>query len=194
MTKVTKQIAKESRNNSKKSRVPNKHFLLEPFNFVWPQLDKGAASFILSQFVKYILSVSEKSETNKSNKSIKFVQSFLKKQLVFGVQQVTKELERGNLSLVFVCKSASDIVTRHLIALSALKQVPSAGIHDLSVKLAPLLGFKSLITFAVRKEATDEGIVRVSESVKDKLKPINYPWQTQEYVTARVKVTQAAEK
>ena len=120
--------------------------------------------------------------------------SFNRSQFVFGVQQVTKELERDNLLLVFVCKSASDTITRHLIALSALKQVPAAGITDLSVTFAPTVGFKSLLTFAVRKEATDKELLEVCESVKDKLKPLNFPWQRQEYVTAKVKVTKAAEK
>lgn len=96
---------------------------------------------------------------------------------MFGVRNVTKGLERGNLSLVLVCRTADPpLLTRHLIALAAHHQTRAACLPDLSLTLAPILGLKSLIALGVCKDTSDQRLQELTDRVCQRIKPLTLPW------------------
>lgn len=65
-------------------------------------------------------------------------------QLVIGVNEVTKSLERGVLRAVVVCLSVRiPLLHEHIQFLSATRGVPCIGVHGASEAVARVLGIKS---------------------------------------------------
>ncbi|KAJ1100844.1 hypothetical protein NDU88_005919 [Pleurodeles waltl] len=79
----------------------------------------------------------------------------LRKQLAIGINEVTRALEKNELHLVLVCKSAKPpLITMHLIELSASRAVPACQVPRLSESLSPVLGLKSILALGFRKNSS----------------------------------------
>lgn len=77
-----------------------------------------------------------------------------RKQLAIGINEVTKGLERNELSLVLVCNSVKPRhMTQHLIPLSKTRFVPACQVPRLSESLAGLMGLKCLLALGFKREA-----------------------------------------
>ncbi|XP_053322483.1 ribonuclease P protein subunit p38 [Spea bombifrons] len=78
----------------------------------------------------------------------------IRKQLAIGVNEVTRALEKNELILVLVCKSAKpEMITKHLIDLSASRAVPACQVPRLSENIGSALGLKSVLSLGFRKDS-----------------------------------------
>lgn len=74
----------------------------------------------------------------------------VRRQLAIGVNEVTRALERDELLLVLVCKSAKPaIITSHLIQLSLSRMVPACQVPRLSERIAPVIGLKCVLALGL---------------------------------------------
>ena len=72
-------------------------------------------------------------------------------QIVVGVNQVTKSLEKGILRAVVVCLSAKPaLLHEHIQVLSATRGVHSIAVHGMSDAIAPVLGLKSALAIGLK--------------------------------------------
>ncbi|XP_051006040.1 LOW QUALITY PROTEIN: ribonuclease P protein subunit p38-like [Acomys russatus] len=99
----------------------------------------------------------------------------VRKQLAIGVNEVTRALERNELLLVLVCKSAKPaVITSHMIQLSLSRTVPVCQVPQLSQRLAPAIGLKCVLALGFRKDTVD-----VADEVKaiiPRVPGLNVPW------------------
>lgn len=113
----------------------------------------------------------------------------VRKQLAIGINEVTKGLERNELSLVLVCDSVRPAhMTWHLIPLSCTRSVPACQVPDLSYSLSGLLGLKCVLALGFKRGAEAfEDVVRVITPV---VPPLNVSWiPTESTTTAKEKHT-----
>ena len=69
-----------------------------------------------------------------------------RKDLYLGLNKVTKGLEKDELRLVLVCKSAEPkFITSHLIGLSAVRNCHSMQVKDLSKTMSQILNISSAL-------------------------------------------------
>ncbi|KAM9230397.1 ribonuclease P protein subunit p38 isoform 1-T2 [Dugong dugon] len=98
-----------------------------------------------------------------------------RKQLAIGVNEVTRALERNDLLLVLVCKSAKPaIITSHLIQLSLSRTVPACQVPRLSERIAPVIGLKCVLALGFKKNTTD-----FADEIKviiPRVPSLNVPW------------------
>ena len=72
-------------------------------------------------------------------------------QIVVGVNQVTKSLEKGILRAVVVCLSAKPaLLHEHIQVLSATRGVHSIAVRGMSDAVAPVLGLKSAMAIGLK--------------------------------------------
>lgn len=72
-------------------------------------------------------------------------------QLVIGVNEVTRSLEKGVLRAVVVCLSVRiPLLHEHIQFLSATRRVPCIGVHGVSEAVARVLGLKSATAIALK--------------------------------------------
>lgn len=71
-------------------------------------------------------------------------------QLACGINQVTRVLEKNELSVLLVEKSVPQLMIRHLIPLSTLKQCPTICVSGLKEQLSAILGVTSLAAFGIK--------------------------------------------
>ena len=77
--------------------------------------------------------------------------SCLKKELIIGVNAFTRCLERGHMRCGIVCLSAKPaLLTGHILMLAATRNCPVMGLYDLSSRLAPALGIKSVLALGFK--------------------------------------------
>ncbi|NXG46002.1 RPP38 protein, partial [Psilopogon haemacephalus] len=99
----------------------------------------------------------------------------VRRQLAIGVNEVTKALERNQLLLLLVCKSASPaLLTTHLIQLSASRATPAGQLPRLSQTLAPLLGLASTLALGFKKQA--DAFSQAVEAIIPKIPALEVPW------------------
>ncbi|NXH11659.1 RPP38 protein, partial [Bucco capensis] len=99
----------------------------------------------------------------------------IRRQLAIGVNEVTRALEKKELLLVLVCKSAQPaMVTSHLIQLSASRATPAAQVPRLSQTLAPLLGLASILALGFRKHC--HHFTDTIEAIIPKIPALEVPW------------------
>ncbi|NXP18097.1 RPP38 protein, partial [Scytalopus superciliaris] len=99
----------------------------------------------------------------------------VRRQLAIGVNEVTKALEKNDLLLLLVCKSARPaLITSHLIELSASRATPAGQVPRLSQTVAPLLGLTSILALGFRKQA--HTFTETVESIIPKIPPLEVPW------------------
>ncbi|NXN95612.1 RPP38 protein, partial [Rhinopomastus cyanomelas] len=99
----------------------------------------------------------------------------IRRQLAIGVNEVTKALEKNELLLLLVCKSAKPaVITSHLIQLSASRATPAGQVPRLSETVAPVLGLTSILALGFRK-ASDK-FTEAIEAIIPKIPPLEVPW------------------
>ncbi|XP_054847506.1 ribonuclease P protein subunit p38 [Eublepharis macularius] len=96
-------------------------------------------------------------------------------QLAIGINEVTRALEKDELLLVLVCKSAKPtMITSHLILLSASRAIPACQVPRLSERLAPVLGLTSVLALGF-KRSTD-AFAEVAKAIIPRLPSLDVPW------------------
>lgn len=102
-----------------------------------------------------------------------------RRQVAIGINEVTKALERNELKLLLVCKSVKPKhMTEHLIALSAMREVPACQVPRLSQSVSEPLGLKSVLALGFRRCPSQEGDVfsDVVEAILPKVPPLDVAW------------------
>ncbi|XP_060104421.1 ribonuclease P protein subunit p38 [Heteronotia binoei] len=96
-------------------------------------------------------------------------------QLAIGINEVTRALEKNELLLVLVCKSAKPtMITSHLILLSASRAIPACQVPRLSERLAPVLGLMSVLALGF-KRSTD-AFAEVAKAIIPRIPSLDVPW------------------
>lgn len=116
----------------------------------------------------------ENKKNNQLNK-IETIGSTLKNHLRFGINSITKELEKdpNNLLFVLVCKSCKPILTRHIQVMCAKSSIPAGCVKDLSDKLSKFFNLKTVSALAVTKrilnksDETSDLLTQSKEIIKD---------------------------
>lgn len=99
----------------------------------------------------------------------------IRKQLLIGVNEVTRALERNELLLVLVCKSVKPaIITSHLIQLSLSRTVPACQVPQLSERIAPIIGLKCVLALGFRKNTMD--FADEVRAIIPRVPSLNVPW------------------
>ncbi|XP_039378437.1 ribonuclease P protein subunit p38 isoform X2 [Mauremys reevesii] len=99
----------------------------------------------------------------------------VRKQLAIGINEVTRSLEKNELLLVLVCKSAKPtMITMHLIQLSASRAVPAGQVPRLSESIAPMLGLTSVLALGFKKNS--DTFTEVVEAIIPRIPSLNVPW------------------
>lgn len=102
-----------------------------------------------------------------------------RRQLAIGINEVTKALERNELQLLLVCKSARlNHMTNHLIALSATRGVPACQVPRLSQCVSEPLGLKSVLALGFRQCSSEEGgkFSDTIEAIKPRVPSLEVVW------------------
>ncbi|XP_010225344.1 PREDICTED: ribonuclease P protein subunit p38-like [Tinamus guttatus] len=99
----------------------------------------------------------------------------IRRQLAIGINEVTKALEKNELILMLVCKSAKpDMITSHLIPLSASRATPAGQVPRLSETIAPLLGLSSVLALGFKRQS--DKFTEVVEAIIPKIPALEVPW------------------
>ncbi|XP_042333409.1 ribonuclease P protein subunit p38 [Sceloporus undulatus] len=99
----------------------------------------------------------------------------VRKQLAIGINEVTKALEKDELLLVLVCKSATPtLLTSHLIPLSVSRAIPAGQVPRLSERLAPVLGLTSVLALGFKRSA--DAFAEVAEMIIPRIPSLEVPW------------------
>ncbi|KAF1663413.1 Ribonuclease P protein subunit p38, partial [Aptenodytes patagonicus] len=99
----------------------------------------------------------------------------IRRQLAIGVNEVTKALEKNDLLLLLVCKSAKPaMITSHLIQLSASRATPAGQVPRLSETVAPLLGLTSILALGFKKQS--DKFTEAIEAIIPKIPALEVPW------------------
>ncbi|NXG06076.1 RPP38 protein, partial [Sakesphorus luctuosus] len=99
----------------------------------------------------------------------------VRRQLAIGVNEVTKALEKNELLLLLVCKSAKPaMITSHLIELSASRATPAGQVPRLSETVAPLLGLTSILALGFKKQS--DKFTETIQSIIPKIPALEVPW------------------
>ncbi|EDO39991.1 predicted protein [Nematostella vectensis] len=162
--------------------------LAAPFTLKWPRLEQEHCSEILEEIThKFPPCLKIKPFSKKKQKMLKTerAKSYIKdmekqkevrKYFVFGINGVTRALEKDQLSLTLVCRSIQpETMTHHLLLLGATRQTPILCLHQLSPTLAPLLRLKRVSAIGFRK-AEQSPFTALVEFIKEKVPPIEVPW------------------
>ncbi|KAJ7322283.1 hypothetical protein JRQ81_018570 [Phrynocephalus forsythii] len=96
-------------------------------------------------------------------------------QVAIGINEVTKALEKNELELVLVCKSARPaMLTSHLIPLSVSRAVPAGQVPRLSERLAPVLGLTSLLALGFKRNTDAFG--EAVQVITPRMPHLEVPW------------------
>ncbi|XP_041961650.1 ribonuclease P protein subunit p38 [Alosa sapidissima] len=173
----------KSGKKSKKKPIPVKTSLNNPFDYHWTPLNSDQMHFILNTLKDRISEIGlqkrevkafrmwgkrkkpkkleEAKEPSQQKIDVQPVQTSeqgwtdiaTRKQLAIGINEVTKGLERNELSLVLVCNSVKPRhMTQHLIPLSKTRLVPACQVPRLSENLAGIMGLKCLLALGFKRE------------------------------------------
>lgn len=183
----------------KKKHIPVKTSLNSPYDLRWAPLEKGQKAFIVNTLKAKIEALglrkiqviakdfrsrkkakkrdSEPADTKTevATRQPGWNSESTRRQLAIGINEVTKGLERDELSLVLVCSSVKPAhMISHLIPLSRTREVPACQVPDLSECLSGLLGLSSVLALGFRRGAADftETVGKIAESVP----PLHVAW------------------
>ncbi|KAK0147858.1 Ribonuclease P protein subunit p38 [Merluccius polli] len=102
-----------------------------------------------------------------------------RRQLAVGVNEVTKALERDQLRLLLVCKSAKPKhMTDHLIALSVSRAVPACQVSRLSGIVSEPLRLKSVLALGFRRcrPAEEDRFAELVGDIIPRVPPLHVAW------------------
>ncbi|KAM6421779.1 ribonuclease P protein subunit p38 [Rhynochetos jubatus] len=120
-----------------------------------------------------VLPTEEETEGHRQNPG--WTDISIRRQLAIGVNEVTKALEKNELLLLLVCKSAKPtMITSHLIQLSASRATPAGQVPRLSQTVAPLLGLTSVLALGFKKQS--ESFAEATEAIIPKIPALEVPW------------------
>uniref|UniRef100_A0A3P9KQF9 Ribonuclease P/MRP 38 subunit n=1 Tax=Oryzias latipes TaxID=8090 RepID=A0A3P9KQF9_ORYLA len=189
-----------------KKRIQAKTSFNSPFTSQWSQLPQEDMHFILKTLTDKMISTGlEKKEVKvfrswgkrKEEKPPSKAQSLsqetqgvelstngwtdvaARRQLAIGINEVTKALEKNELHLLLVCKSARpNHMTNHLIALSATRGVPACQVPRLSQSLSEPLGLKSVLALGFRRCSSidQEMFTDTIDAIKPRVPPLDVAW------------------
>ncbi|KAL7840316.1 hypothetical protein AOLI_G00256390 [Acnodon oligacanthus] len=171
--------------------------LNSPYKLQWAPLDRGVKGFILKTLKDRIDAVglwknqrkvtdfrskrkakeraSEPAEAENAPRRPGWSDEAARRQLALGINEVTKGLERDELSLVLVCGSAQPAhMTSHLILLSQTRAVPACKVPELSASLSGLLGVSSVLALGFRRRTID--FADTVRQIAAKVPPLRVPW------------------
>ncbi|XP_072017906.1 ribonuclease P protein subunit p38-like [Amphiura filiformis] len=183
----------------KKDQVTVKNVLFSPYVPEWPGVAVGETPKILEQisrtFEPYrILPNMKKMKQGKTwaekkwtTESLVRVEEAKKRKVelrsyvVFGVNGTTKSLEKGQLDLVVVCRSAKPpILTGHLLTLAACRGVPALALSGLSETLSKMMRARSIIALGFNKCCKDNAsaseFTKLANFIKDRTPAVTLPW------------------
>ncbi|XP_061443748.1 ribonuclease P protein subunit p38 [Rhineura floridana] len=99
----------------------------------------------------------------------------IRNQLAIGINEVTRGLEKNELLLVLVCKSAKPaLLTSHFIPLSASRAVPAGQVPRLSENLAPILGLTSVLALGFKRNT--DAFAEVAKVIIPRIPNLDVPW------------------
>lgn len=207
----------------KKKPLPVKTSLNNPYTLHWSPLDKEHKHFILNTLKDKITAVNlQKKRVNtfrdwgnrrKSNKKAStpteehkpdpeapskpaepsWTDKEARKQLAIGINEVTRGLERNELSLVLVCNSAVPLhMTNHLIPLSKTRSVPACQVPRLSESLSGLMGLKCVLALGFKRDA--QKFADVVGSITAVVPPLNVAWVPTDLTPEAVEIKGQAEE
>ena len=189
---------------SKKGRkklLQAKTSLSIPYSLSWSPLPQNSMHYILNTLTDKLKAVglekkeakgprrwkkgdeasqSGSEETGPPEKSSRgWTDKAARRQLAVGINEVTKALERNELRLVLVCKSAQPAhMTSHLVALASTRRVPACQVPRLSDSVARPLGLKSILALGFRRgnELEDELFSDTVDAIIPRVPPHNVAW------------------
>uniref|UniRef100_H2YD73 Ribosomal protein eL8/eL30/eS12/Gadd45 domain-containing protein n=1 Tax=Ciona savignyi TaxID=51511 RepID=H2YD73_CIOSA len=151
----------------------------------FPTIEKKTAAKVLNNLTKFFSSHPEvkkaKSAGRKKGLSsgVTVQSNEYRKNFAFGINEVTKALEKGKLSFFLVCQSAKPaVLTQHLALLAGTTGTPSATIPNLSATLLPLLQLKSVLAIGFHKTHQDSDLTETSDGIKAHLSTVTLPWDS----------------
>ncbi|XP_077988268.1 ribonuclease P protein subunit p38-like [Glandiceps talaboti] len=174
-----------------------KNSIESPYNIAWPRLREGDTLLILQEITRVFqplesLLKKERSINRKKTEKRKLEEAAkddkdgdkndkkfkIRSQLCFGINEVTKALERSQLRLVIVCKSAKPaLLTTHLIPLCVSRETPALCVSALSKTLAPILGLMSLLAIGFKTGSGEDDVFdELVKFVVSKAPPLELPW------------------
>ncbi|NXS84083.1 RPP38 protein, partial [Erpornis zantholeuca] len=116
-----------------------------------------------------------KEETESHRQKPGWTDVSIRRQLATGVNEVTKALEKNELLLLLVCKSAKPaMITSHLIELSASRATPAGQVPRLSETIAPLLGLTSILALGFKKQC--DKFTEAVAAIIPKIPALEVPW------------------
>ncbi|XP_073485791.1 ribonuclease P protein subunit p38 isoform X2 [Aquarana catesbeiana] len=103
--------------------------------------------------------------------------SDVRKHLAIGINEVTRALEKNEVHLVIVCKSAKpQMITKHITELSASRGVAACQLPRLSENVAPVLGLKSVLALGFKK--TSDMFIEEVGAIIPRVPPLKVSWLT----------------
>ncbi|NXD18970.1 RPP38 protein, partial [Spelaeornis formosus] len=116
-----------------------------------------------------------KEETESHQQKPGWTDISIRRQLAIGVNEVTKALEKDELLLLLVCKSAKPaMITSHLLELSASRATPAGQVPRLSNTIAPLLGLTSILALGFKKHS--DKFAEAIAAIIPKIPALEVPW------------------
>lgn len=99
---------------------------------------------------------------------------------ILGVNQVTKGLERDELSVVVVARDVMQILVSHLPILCYLKKTKLVPVSSTGAEMAHILGTQTALAFGIRKFATNDDSMSIARNFHDSIikfaVKLKYPW------------------
>ncbi|NXE19973.1 RPP38 protein, partial [Ardeotis kori] len=188
----------------KAKKTPVKTCLDNPFVFQWKPIDGEDMHFILQTLEERIKHIGLKKietprkkkrsftkkqmerkcdaselpkegETEGHQQKTGWTDISIRRQLAIGINEVIKALEKNELLLLLVCKSAKPaMITSHLIQLSASRATPAGQVPRLSETVAPLLGLTSILALGFKKQS--DKFTEAIEAIIPKIPAVEVPW------------------
>ncbi|XP_064639519.1 uncharacterized protein LOC135495048 [Lineus longissimus] len=182
--------------SSKSKRTVLKQSLLNPYKLVWPSPepdDHDAILGTISKVLKEIMDViGEDIKTKRKRPWVKTATVIedtpevrkhknIRSQLVCGLNEVIKKLERDNLRCFVVCRSAVSLLpTKPLLLLSATRNCPGVCLNDFSQEIGKLFSIGSLMAFGIKKPSKEDVQVpeldEIVQVITDRSSRITLPW------------------
>lgn len=161
----------------------NTHFILEALKEVMKKIEfrkvearrkKKPRSRKKQDQEKCTSKLQDENETAKTKKH-GWTNQNIRNQLAIGINEVTKALEKNELLLVLVCKSAKPIMmTSHIILLSASRAVPAGQVPRLSETIGPVLGLTSILALGFKKNT--DAFAEVTKVIIPRIPSLDVPW------------------
>eukprot|EP00057_Strongylocentrotus_purpuratus_P030460 XP_781742.2 PREDICTED: ribonuclease P protein subunit p38 [Strongylocentrotus purpuratus] len=188
---------RKSKGKGKTAKTITRSALTSPYAIEWPPLPSGVTPDILSEIQRTFQPLQcllgkrrcknrkqtkkrkAEMESNPERKEEEQRRSALRSQLAFGVNEVTRSLEKDQLQLVLVCRSAKpDLMTCHLPTLSATRGCPAMAVFHLSNTLSPLLNMKTVLAIGFKKPSNgaNQDFAGIVSYVSGKCPAIKVPW------------------